>query len=107
MSVAKIEYPETLENGRPKLGGLLDPRMGTIDALFKCLTCLGGMAECPGHFAHIELVKPVYHIGFLGVLTKILHCICFSCSRLLADPVGLVSWFNFYLFIAVRRTIHV
>jgi DNA-directed RNA polymerase beta' subunit len=21
------------------------------------------MAECPGHFAHIELAKPVYHIG--------------------------------------------
>ena len=65
MSVAKIEFPELYEETtqKPKTGGLLDPRMGTIDRNYKCQTCGEGMAECPGHFAHIELAKPVYHIG--------------------------------------------
>jgi DNA-directed RNA polymerase II subunit RPB1 len=65
MSVAKIEYPELYDEGtqKPRVGGLLDPRMGTIDRNYKCQTCGESMAECPGHFAHIELAKPVYHIG--------------------------------------------
>ena len=63
MSVAKIEHHETMENDRPKLGGLLDPRMGTIDRNFKCQTCGENMTDCPGHFGHIELSKPVFHPG--------------------------------------------
>ena len=43
------------------------------------------MYECPGHFGHIELKKPVYHIGFIDIVKKILQCICFSCSRLKID----------------------
>ncbi|KAF9552537.1 DNA-directed RNA polymerase II subunit rpb1, partial [Mortierella alpina] len=62
MSVAKIEHAELIDEGtkRPKIGGLHDPRMGTINRNFKCQTCSEGMAECPGHFGHIELAKPVY-----------------------------------------------
>lgn len=65
MSVAKVEFPELYDEGtqKPKNNGLLDPRMGTIDRNYKCQTCGEGMAECPGHFGHIELAKPVYHIG--------------------------------------------
>lgn len=65
MSVAKVEFPELYDEGtqKPRQGGLLDPRMGTIDRNYKCQTCGEGMAECPGHFGHIELAKPVYHIG--------------------------------------------
>ncbi|KAG5463740.1 MAG: RNA polymerase Rpb1, domain 1-domain-containing protein [Olpidium bornovanus] len=65
MSVAKVEYPETMdETGhKPKEGGLLDPRTGTVDRNFKCLSCGESMSECPGHFAHIELAKPVFHIA--------------------------------------------
>ncbi len=75
MSVAKIEYPETYENGRPKLSGLVDPRMGTVDRNQRCLTCNEGMNDCPGHFGHIELVRPVFHYGlfsslFAAVLTS-------------------------------------
>lgn len=57
LSVAKIEYPETFEENsqRPKVGGLSDTRLGTIDRNFKCETCAEGMAECPGHFGHIEV----------------------------------------------------
>ena len=43
----------------------MDPRMGTIDRNFKCQTCGEGMSECPGHFGHIELARPVFHIGMV------------------------------------------
>ncbi|CAG8604253.1 17477_t:CDS:2, partial [Acaulospora morrowiae] len=88
MSVAQIEHPETMDESsphRPKQGGLLDPRMGTIDRNYKCQTCGEGMSECPGHFGHIELCKPVFHIGFLPKVKKILECICLNCSKLKTD----------------------
>jgi len=81
------EYPETYEPGtaKPKVGGLLDPKMGTVDRQVKCETCNGTMAECPGHFGYIELAKPVYHVGFISVILKLLRCVCFHCSKLLTD----------------------
>ena len=67
MSVAPIEYPETMDeqNLRPRQLGLADPRLGSIDRAFKCGTCDENMSECPGHFGHIELAVPVYHVGTL------------------------------------------
>ena len=82
-----IRYPYTMEGGRPKLGGLMDPRQGVVDRMAKCQTCAGNMTTCPGHFGHIELAKPVFHIGFLTKTIKMLRCVCFYCSKLLIDPV--------------------
>lgn len=48
---------------RPRERGLNDPRLGSIDRQFKCMTCEEGMSECPGHFGHIELATPVFHVG--------------------------------------------
>ncbi|KAH9170999.1 beta and beta-prime subunits of DNA dependent RNA-polymerase [Lactarius sanguifluus] len=86
-SVVKVEYPEVMdETGhRPKLGGLMDPRMGTIDRNFKCQTCGESMSECPGHFGHIELARPVFHPGFIVKVKKILESICVNCGKLKAD----------------------
>ncbi|GAA96338.1 hypothetical protein E5Q_03004 [Mixia osmundae IAM 14324] len=95
LSVAKIDSPEIYQDvglgagssvgGRPKAGGLADPRMGTIDRNFKCQTCGEGMAECPGHFGHIELGRPVYHVGFMTKVKKILECVCVQCGTLKSD----------------------
>lgn len=43
MSVTEggIRFPETMEGGRPKLGGLMDPRQGVIDRMSRCQTCAG------------------------------------------------------------------
>lgn len=82
-----IKYPETMEGGRPKLGGLMDPRQGVVDRSTRCQTCAGNMTECPGHFGHIELAKPVFHVAFITKTLKILRCVCFFCSKLLMDPV--------------------
>uniref|UniRef100_A0A023F603 DNA-directed RNA polymerase subunit n=2 Tax=Triatoma infestans TaxID=30076 RepID=A0A023F603_TRIIF len=88
MSVTEggIRFPETMEGGRPKLGGLMDPRQGVIDRMSRCQTCAGNMSECPGHFGHIDLTKPVFHIGFITKTIKILRCVCFYCSKLLVSP---------------------
>ncbi|KAK3699426.1 hypothetical protein QZH41_018587, partial [Actinostola sp. cb2023] len=80
-----VKYAETMEGGRPKLNGLMDPRQGTIDRFSRCQTCAGNMTECPGHFGHIELAKPVFHVGFLSTTVKYLRCVCFYCSKLLID----------------------
>ncbi|EDO39976.1 predicted protein [Nematostella vectensis] len=80
-----VKYSETMEGGRPKLNGLMDPRQGTIDRFSRCQTCAGNMTECPGHFGHIELAKPVFHVGFMTKIVKTLRCVCFYCSKLLVD----------------------
>ncbi|KAG4992883.1 hypothetical protein JHK87_026340 [Glycine soja] len=85
MSVVQIEHGETTERGKPKIGGLSDPRLGTIDRKLKCDTCTGSMAECPGHFGHLELAKPMFHIGFLKTVLAIMRCVCFNCSKILAN----------------------
>ncbi|CAG2171630.1 unnamed protein product, partial [Oppiella nova] len=46
------------------------------------------MTECPGHFAHLELAKPVFHIGFMKQIIKTLRCVCFYCSKLLISPTN-------------------
>jgi DNA-directed RNA polymerase II subunit RPB1 len=87
MSVAHILYPETMEENKtkPRDGGLNDPLLGSIDRQFKCKTCTQAMGECPGHFGHIELAKPVYHPGFIKKVKKILEIVCHNCSKVLAD----------------------
>lgn len=76
MSVGEIEYPEMTEGGKPKQGGLMDARQGVVDRRSRCLTCAGNLNECPGHFAHIELAKPVYHIGLLTKTLKVQFNAC-------------------------------
>eukprot|EP01087_Luapelamoeba_hula_P008948 TRINITY_DN2277_c0_g1_i2.p1 TRINITY_DN2277_c0_g1~~TRINITY_DN2277_c0_g1_i2.p1 ORF type:complete len:1803 (+),score=263.71 TRINITY_DN2277_c0_g1_i2:156-5564(+) len=85
MSVTKVEHFEAYENGKPKKGGLLDPRTGTVDRHLRCLTCSGAMNDCPGHFSYIELAQPMYNIGFMRTIVKVLRCVCFHCSKLLTD----------------------
>jgi len=90
MSVTEggIQYAEIYENGNPKEGGLMDPRQGVIDRTSRCKTCGGNLSECCGHFGHLELVKPVYHVGFIPKTIKVLRCVCFYCSKLLISPTN-------------------
>ncbi|AIJ05745.1 DNA-directed RNA polymerase, subunit B' [Methanocaldococcus bathoardescens] len=82
MSVAKIVTPDTYdEDGYPIDGGLMDTRLGVIDPGLVCKTCGGRIGECPGHFGHIELAKPVIHIGFAKTIYKILKAVCPHCGK--------------------------
>lgn len=91
MSVCHILYPETMDESRnkPRVQGLNDPKLGSIDRQFKCGTCDQQMSECPGHFGHIELAKPVFHPGFLKKTKKILEMVCHNCGKILLDRVSL------------------
>ena len=42
-------------------------------AIFRCQTCAGNMTECPGHFGHIDLAKPVFHPGFMTKSIKVVN----------------------------------
>ena len=87
MSVCEIETSETYEKGRPKRGGLSDPRMGTMDRGALCETDGMGSTDTPGFFGHLELAKPVYHHGFIKNLVNVLRCVGFSSSKLMIDKV--------------------
>ncbi|ANB15624.1 DNA-directed RNA polymerase II core subunit RPO21 [Sugiyamaella lignohabitans] len=43
------------------------------------------MSDCQGHFGHIELAKPVFHIGFITKIKKILESVCYHCGKLKLD----------------------
>ncbi|KAF2716271.1 beta and beta-prime subunits of DNA dependent RNA-polymerase [Polychaeton citri CBS 116435] len=87
MSVCHVEYPETMDEQRhrPREKGLNDPKMGTIDRAYMCGTCGESQQECPGHFGHIELAVPVFHVGFIVKIKKILESVCHNCGKLLQD----------------------
>ena len=87
-SVAKIETSQTYEKGRPKLGGLSDPRMGTMDRALKCTTDGNGVLDCPGYFGHIELAKPMFHVHFLKTVVKTLRCVSYHNSKIMLLPVS-------------------
>ncbi|PSC72236.1 DNA-directed RNA polymerase II subunit 1 [Micractinium conductrix] len=85
-SVAKIETSQTYEKGRPKLGGLSDPRLGTMDRALKCTTDGNGVLDCPGYFGHIELAKPMFHVHFLKTVVKALRCVSYHNSKIMVLP---------------------
>ena len=81
ISVVHVFNSSIMDNGFPNPNGLLDTRMGSIERNLLCSTC-GEGAECPGHYGHIELSRPVYHVGFISKLKKVLESICIYCSVL-------------------------
>jgi DNA-directed RNA polymerase subunit A' len=84
MSVTRIITADTYdEDGLPIDSGLMDGRLGTIEPGQRCKTCGNRVGECPGHFGHIELARPVVHVGFATKIQKILRAICRKCSRLI------------------------
>ena len=86
MSVAEIVSTDTYSANEPIIGGLFDSRMGVIENDKICKTCMQKNTFCPGHFGHIELAKPIFHMQFFDIVRKILKCVCFRCSTLLVDP---------------------
>jgi len=48
--------------------------------------CGQRMVSCPGHFGHIELVRPVLHVGYVKMIYTLLKTTCKSCGRLLLPP---------------------
>ncbi len=70
----------------PAPHGCLDPRLGVSDKKSICQTCKSKLTECAGHFGHIELELPVFHIGYFKHTLTMLQVICKSCARVLLPP---------------------
>ncbi|MFA7695019.1 MAG: DNA-directed RNA polymerase subunit A', partial [Methanoregula sp.] len=87
MSVRKIIWADTYDDdGFPYPQGLMDLNLGVIDPGLRCKTCDQKASDCPGHFGHIELAKPVIHVGYTRLIRKLLRVTCRSCGRVLLSP---------------------
>ncbi|MBI5046893.1 DNA-directed RNA polymerase subunit A' [Candidatus Micrarchaeota archaeon] len=85
MSAAKIIVPDTYDDdGYPIDGGLVDTRLGIVDPGLRCKTCGGRVKECPGHFGHIELVRPIAHVEFAKHILYALKLSCSNCHRIVS-----------------------
>ena len=89
--IVEITKHDTYEKDIPVVKGLFDPRMGVTDMGKICKTCGQKNMQCPGHFGHVELARPVYHYHFINTLVKILKCVCFSCGKLLINKNDIVN----------------
>ena len=84
-SVVEITKQDTYDKDDPVIKGLFDPRMGVTDMGKICKTCSQKNIDCPGHFGHIVLARPVYNFHLIDYVLKILKMICFKCSKVLLN----------------------
>ena len=95
MSVTKIVTTDTYdEDGYPIEAGLMDPRLGVIDPGLRCRSCGSNGGECPGHFGHINLARPVIHVGFADIIHKVLRSTCSECGRVLLTETEKIDYKN-------------
>jgi DNA-directed RNA polymerase II subunit RPB1 len=78
-----LVVPDLYDNTEPKKGGLIDQRMGITSNELECSTCGLSTNYCVGHFGHMDLAEPVFHMGFYDYVISILRCVCVKCSKLL------------------------
>jgi DNA-directed RNA polymerase III subunit RPC1 len=69
------------------LGGPLDARLGVSDFAQECETCGNKLDDCIGHFGYVDLVLPVFHIGYFRAVKSILDKICKRCGRVLVPDL--------------------
>ena len=63
--------------------GPLDRRMGVSTKLNICETCGKPLQDCNGHFGHVRLVLPVFHVGYFRKVIQILQSICKACGTVM------------------------
>ena len=81
-SVVEVSSHSTQDG---KIGGLSDPRMGVLENGKLCRSCGLNNKQCPGHFGHYRLARPVYYIQFYKMILKVLRCVCVKCAKILIN----------------------
>ena len=90
VSVTKIITADTYdEDGYPIDRGLMDSRLGVVDPGLRCRTCGARAGDCPGHFGHVELARPVIHVGYVDTIYNCLRSMCRKCGRILLPEAKL------------------
>lgn len=78
-----VDTNDLYDKNNPRIGGLLDTRMGSADNNNNCETCGLNANDCPGHFGHIKLAAKAFNMNFTEYIKKILGCVCKDCYKLL------------------------
>lgn len=87
MSAIRVVVPDIYDDeGYPIEGGLMDLKMGVVNPGLRCKTCGGTKDSCPGHFGHIELVRPVIHVGYAKTIYDTLRSTCRECGKITLEP---------------------
>ena len=74
-SAVEVTKHETYDKDIPVIKGLFDLRMGTTDMGKICNTCGLKNINCPGHFGHIKIARPVYYYHFIDIVIKVFKCV--------------------------------
>ncbi|KAI1759633.1 beta and beta-prime subunits of DNA dependent RNA-polymerase [Hypoxylon sp. FL1150] len=73
-----------IDRGRePTSNGILDKRLGISSKTGTCTTCGLRLQDCVGHWGHVRLPLPAFHVGYIKFTITILQDICKDCSRVL------------------------
>ncbi|KAI1778021.1 beta and beta-prime subunits of DNA dependent RNA-polymerase [Hypoxylon cercidicola] len=73
-----------IDRGRePTSNGILDKRLGISSKTGTCSTCGLRLQDCVGHWGHVRLPLPAFHVGYIKFTVTILQDICKDCSRVL------------------------
>ncbi|XP_029660797.1 DNA-directed RNA polymerase III subunit RPC1 isoform X2 [Formica exsecta] len=80
--ITKNLYNEDVER-TPVMYGMLDRRMGISGNSGECSTCSKTVHDCVGHFGHMDLELPVFHVGHFKSIIQILQMICKNCAHVL------------------------
>jgi len=93
VSVTKVITADTYdEDGYPIERGLMDSRLGVVDPGLRCRTCGSRAGDCPGHFGHVELARPVVHVGYIDSIYNCLRATCRKCGRILLQEPKLEEY---------------
>ncbi len=85
LSVVRITSASTFDRALPKIGGLMDSRMGSTDRSILCQTC---NTICVGHYGHIELPCRILLTGHIKKILALLRCVCHYCCQPLCTDGG-------------------
>lgn len=88
-SVCEVTENTIYNKNVPRSEAMNDTRMGTVDRRISCSTCGHGVEKCNGHTAHMILPVPLYNVGFMDNVLRILRSVCYFCSALLIPPQDL------------------
>ena len=91
-SVREINDTSLYSCGYPLDNGCNSLYLGSTDNTKRCKTCNKDIGSCLGHFGHIKLAVPIYNPLFLDTCIKILRCVCFWCSSILASDDDNISF---------------
>lgn len=94
VEIASRELYDLSQGRMAKQNGAIDRRMGVSNNFTECDTCHGKLATCHGHFGHIKLALPVFHVGYFKQIISILQCICKECSRILLTEENRRKYLN-------------